>query len=50
MPKDVCSSITDALMVRFMRAGHLSHRLFGFLEIVDQGLPGLSEVGVIIFT
>lgn len=50
MPEDVCSSRTGALMVPFMHAGHLSHRLFGFLEIVDQGLLGLSEVGVIIFT
>ncbi len=31
-------------------AGHLAHRLFDILEVVDQSLLGLSEVGVIVFT
>ncbi|CAL5229355.1 g12666 [Coccomyxa viridis] len=29
---------------------HLAHRLFDILEVVDHGLLGLSEVGVIVFT
>ena len=37
-------------MTDYMPAGHLSHRLFEILEVVDQGLLGLSEVGVIVFT
>ena len=32
------------------RAGHLAHRLFDALELLDQSLLGLSEVGVIVFT
>ncbi len=31
-------------------AGHLAHRLLDILEVVDQSLLGLSEVGVIVFT
>ncbi len=39
----------NALRVCCMHAGHLSNKLFGFLEVIDQGLLGLSEVGLIIF-
>ena len=30
-------------------AGHLAHKLFDVLEVMDKGLLGLSEVGVIVF-
>ena len=50
----ISEELHDVVAVRILThvapADHLAHRLFDILEVVDLGLLGLSEVGVIVFS